>query len=161
SPNVAVGCSLSDVLENHVPPRFFLSPRAAQGILRRAEKRGRMLPSRLQAALESLAQMQGGDAKTITTSQSNGVIKGAICGPADMPQHYKHEGTCPDKDKPSPSACAKTPMESGKDTTQPTSRKARSPQLCRDAAECLQMDTQTASSEFSLETQARMDMTQE
>jgi site-specific DNA-cytosine methylase len=47
--------SLSDVLESRVPPRFFLSPRAARGILRRAEKRGRKLPPRLQAALEGLA----------------------------------------------------------------------------------------------------------
>src|SRR5262249_40226389 len=43
----AVECSLSAVLESEVPSRFFLSPRAAKGILRRAEKRGRMLPTRL------------------------------------------------------------------------------------------------------------------
>ena len=53
SPNAAVVCSLSDVLESHVPQRFFLSPRAAQGILRRAAKRGRTLPSRLLQALEA------------------------------------------------------------------------------------------------------------
>jgi hypothetical protein len=68
SPNVAEECSLSDVLESHVPQRFFLSPRAAAGILRRAEKRGRTLPARLQSALESLAIQQ--ETKTITTSQS-------------------------------------------------------------------------------------------
>src|ERR1700690_3097200 len=55
SPNVAVECSLSDVLESHVPQRFFLSPRAAAGILRRAEKRGRELPRRLAEALMALA----------------------------------------------------------------------------------------------------------
>jgi hypothetical protein len=58
SPNVAEECSLSDVLESHVPQRFFLSPKAAAGILRRAEKRGRMLPMPLQRALEGLARIQ-------------------------------------------------------------------------------------------------------
>jgi hypothetical protein len=72
SPNVAEECSLSDVLESHVPRRFFLSPRAAAGILRRAEKRGRTLPSRLQAALESLATRQGDGTKmTITSFQAS------------------------------------------------------------------------------------------
>jgi hypothetical protein len=61
-------CSLSDVLESHVPQRFFLSPRAARGILRRAEKRGRILPSQLQAALESLARADGWK-MTSTSSQ--------------------------------------------------------------------------------------------
>lgn len=56
SPRDAVECSLSDVLESRVPPRFFLSARAAAGILRRAAKRGRTLPSRLQHALEALAR---------------------------------------------------------------------------------------------------------
>lgn len=55
SPNVADVCSLSDVLESPVPQRFFLSARAAKGILRRAQKRGRILPTRLQKALEELA----------------------------------------------------------------------------------------------------------
>ncbi len=54
-PNAAVVSSLSDVLEAHVHPRFFLSPRAAAGILRRAEKRGRGLPESLQRSLEALA----------------------------------------------------------------------------------------------------------
>lgn len=47
--------SLPDVLEAIVPERFYLSQRAAAGILRRAEKRGRELPAHLQAALENLA----------------------------------------------------------------------------------------------------------
>jgi hypothetical protein len=48
--------SLADVLLERVPSRFFLSPRAAAGILRRAEKRGRELPAALQTALSALAQ---------------------------------------------------------------------------------------------------------
>lgn len=54
-PNDAVVSSLSDVLEAHVHPRFFLSRRAAQGILRRAAARGRALPPDLLASLVMLA----------------------------------------------------------------------------------------------------------
>ena len=43
--------SLRDVLEDSVAPKYFLSPRAAAGILRRAEKRGKKLPAQLHAAL--------------------------------------------------------------------------------------------------------------
>jgi hypothetical protein len=51
-PNDAAVCSLSQVLETtSIPQRFFLSPRACAGILRRAEKRGKELPPALQTAL--------------------------------------------------------------------------------------------------------------
>ena len=50
-----VSSSLADVLQDDVPSRYFLSPRAAAGILRRAEKRGRELPAHLAAALEAVA----------------------------------------------------------------------------------------------------------
>jgi hypothetical protein len=45
--------SLSDILEETqlVPQRFFLSPRACEGILRRAERRGKELPPMLEQAL--------------------------------------------------------------------------------------------------------------
>ncbi len=49
-------CSLSDILETgDVPQRYYLTARACQGILRRAEKRGKELPPMLKAALESVA----------------------------------------------------------------------------------------------------------
>ena len=52
-PSAAVVCSLSDTLETGaVPQRFYLSNRACQGILRRAEKRGKQLPPMLKQALE-------------------------------------------------------------------------------------------------------------
>lgn len=54
-PNDAAGCSLSLILEAQAPGRFFLSGRAAAGVLRRARKRGRALPRRLHDALEALA----------------------------------------------------------------------------------------------------------
>jgi hypothetical protein len=51
-PRDAAVCSLSDVLETgEVPQRFFLSPTACKGILRRAEKRGKKLPEALRRAL--------------------------------------------------------------------------------------------------------------
>ena len=51
-------CSLSDVLEETqaVPQRFFLSRKACEGILRRAERRGKTLPPMLLAALKSVAR---------------------------------------------------------------------------------------------------------
>jgi DNA (cytosine-5)-methyltransferase 1 len=55
SPNVAAVCSLSDVLEDLAPQKFFLSPKAAKGILRRAQKRGQALPTLLRQALEALS----------------------------------------------------------------------------------------------------------
>jgi hypothetical protein len=54
-PKDADVCSLSDTLETgNVPQRFFLSETACAGILRRAEKRGKVLPEQLQRALESV-----------------------------------------------------------------------------------------------------------
>ena len=54
-PSDAAVCSLSEVLETDVAQKYFLSPRAARGILRRAEKRGKALPPFLRSALEHLA----------------------------------------------------------------------------------------------------------
>ena len=56
-PKDAAVCSLSDTLETgDVPQRFFLSAKACQGILRRAEKRGKTLPEALHLALEAGSQ---------------------------------------------------------------------------------------------------------
>jgi hypothetical protein len=55
-PNDAAVCSLSQVLETSVHPRFFLSAKACEGILRRAEKRGKKLPEPLHNALSRVAQ---------------------------------------------------------------------------------------------------------
>jgi hypothetical protein len=61
----AASSSLADVLEETVAPRYFLSPKAAAGILRRAETRGRSLPSHLYRALETVA-------RTTTTDRQDG-----------------------------------------------------------------------------------------
>jgi hypothetical protein len=54
----AAAVSLSSVLEGEgsIPPKYYLSPKACQGILRRAEKRGKALPPMLEQALRSRAQ---------------------------------------------------------------------------------------------------------
>jgi hypothetical protein len=59
--------ALTEILEppQNVPAKYSLSARAAQGILRRAEKRGRALPSHLLAALEQVA-------RTTTTDRADG-----------------------------------------------------------------------------------------
>ncbi len=48
-------CSLAEILEPSVAQKFYLSPKACAGILRRAAKRGKELPPMLKAALEAVA----------------------------------------------------------------------------------------------------------
>ena len=55
-PSDGAACLLSDVLETGgVPQRFYLSPKACEGILRRAGRRGKSLPPMLDAALRAQA----------------------------------------------------------------------------------------------------------
>jgi hypothetical protein len=63
---------LAQVLEPTAPPRFFLSARAAAGILRRASKRGRTLPTELESALRSLSDgtLEGSDKAGTSTSSA-------------------------------------------------------------------------------------------
>jgi hypothetical protein len=56
-PNGAEESLLSQVLEQNPSEKYFLSAKAAQGILRRANKRGKQLPAPLQQALESTASL--------------------------------------------------------------------------------------------------------
>jgi len=59
SPSDGAECSssLSSILQspNDVPTRYYLSAKAAAGILRRANRRGKTLPEQLQRALEAIA----------------------------------------------------------------------------------------------------------
>jgi len=50
--------SLSEVLETDVAQKYYLSKKACQGILRRAEKRGKELPTVLKQALQEVANGQ-------------------------------------------------------------------------------------------------------
>ena len=51
SPKDAVGSSLSQILEDSPPSRYYLSRKACLGILRRASERGKKLPPQLKTAL--------------------------------------------------------------------------------------------------------------
>ncbi|MNM94296.1 hypothetical protein D3C81_1066940 [compost metagenome] len=58
SPSVAVVCFLWQVVETtSIPPRYFLSPVACAGILRRAMRRGKTLPPLLHRVLRQQATM--------------------------------------------------------------------------------------------------------
>lgn len=52
SPNAAVESTLSQILQVDAPEKYYLSARACEGILWRAERRGKPLPEMLQVALE-------------------------------------------------------------------------------------------------------------
>ncbi len=54
-PKGAVESSLSQILQDSVPSRYYLSRRACLGILRRAEERGKTLPPQLELALKMQA----------------------------------------------------------------------------------------------------------
>ena len=53
--------TLSQILQTRVPQRYYLSPKACLGILRRASVRGKELPPVLKAALERQASAEQED----------------------------------------------------------------------------------------------------
>lgn len=57
-PNAVEGSGLSQILEEDVPLKYYLSEKACLGILRRSEKRGQPLDPRLKAALQMQAMIQ-------------------------------------------------------------------------------------------------------
>ena len=61
APSDAVESSLLEVLETEVSPRYLLSPKACEGIMRRATRRGKTLPPALEKAL-----LQGCEGSEIT-----------------------------------------------------------------------------------------------
>ena len=56
-PNAENASSLSAILQANVPEKYYLSPRACRGILRRASERGKELPEVLRVALERQASV--------------------------------------------------------------------------------------------------------
>ena len=58
SPSVAVESTLSSILEVNVPETYYLSARACEGILRRADRRGKQLPAMLKTALEQMIERE-------------------------------------------------------------------------------------------------------
>ena len=66
SPSAAAESSLSQILQDSVPPKYYLSQNACRGILRRAAKRGKALPEKLKQALEiQSGQTAGADPRSI------------------------------------------------------------------------------------------------
>ena len=59
SPSVAVECFLSEILQVDAPEKYSLSAKACNGILRRAEKRGKVLPDMLRDALTEVVGSDG------------------------------------------------------------------------------------------------------
>ena len=57
-PSAAVESTLSSILEANVPQTYYLSARACEGILRRAERRGKELPPILKEALEQMIERE-------------------------------------------------------------------------------------------------------
>ena len=55
SPSGENASTLSQILQVQVPEKYYLSPKACQGILRRASARGKELPEVLRIALERQA----------------------------------------------------------------------------------------------------------
>lgn len=70
SRNAAAACSLSAVLIPNPASKYFLSAKAAAGILRRVERRGKTLPERLEKALRTLSEQRPDAATTSTTTPS-------------------------------------------------------------------------------------------
>ena len=56
-PNEENVSTLSQILEENVPEKYFLSPKACLGILNRAKRRGKELPDQLREALERQADL--------------------------------------------------------------------------------------------------------
>jgi hypothetical protein len=58
SPSAAVVSTLSSILEANAPEKYYLSAKACEGILRRAERRGKQLPEMLRTALVQMIERE-------------------------------------------------------------------------------------------------------
>ncbi len=83
SPSHAEGSTLLDVVETRpAQPQYYLSPNAAQGILRRADAQGRNLFPPLRRALETLASAQSSnDSDTAQLRHPAGIRAPTGAGP--------------------------------------------------------------------------------
>lgn len=54
SPSVERESTLLQILEPNAPEKYYLSRKACEGILRRAKRRGKILPDMLREALEEV-----------------------------------------------------------------------------------------------------------
>jgi hypothetical protein len=73
--NVVVESTLLDILETgDLPHKYFLSPLACRGIIRRAKNRDKELPPTLQHALEAAAGVEYHQAGGSTSSQQSPAV---------------------------------------------------------------------------------------
>lgn len=80
-PMVPVETKLSDILETNPDPKYNLSPKACQGILNRAARRGKELPEMLRAALERQAK-----AIPSETTMTDGLSGSSPCVSTPQPE---------------------------------------------------------------------------
>ena len=118
----AVRTTLTDILLPSAPPRFSLSARAAQGILRRASNRGRSLPPELEAALVTLSQQdQGSDSKPkATTSQAASPLVPRQDETSKVTPNSSQRSAWADEAK-EPEAVTTTPLGPSRDSSEATS----------------------------------------
>lgn len=73
-PNVENESTLSEILEDNVPEKYYLSPKACLGILRRAKNKGRKLPDNLRIALEQKVA-EGGEVLSLDFAHADSVVR--------------------------------------------------------------------------------------
>ena len=74
-PNVERESTLSEILEDNVPGKYSLSPKACLGILRRAKNKNRKLPDNLRIALEQKIAEQGGEIIGLAFAHADSVVR--------------------------------------------------------------------------------------
>lgn len=74
-PNVENESTLSEILEDNVPEKYYLSPKACLGILRRAKNKGRKLPDNLRIALEQKVAEGGGEVLGLDFAHADSVVR--------------------------------------------------------------------------------------
>ena len=73
-PSVENESTLSEILEDNVPEKYYLSPKACLGILRRAKNKGRKLPDNLRIALEQKVA-EGGEVLGLDFAHADSVAR--------------------------------------------------------------------------------------
>ena len=73
-PSVENESTLSEILEDNVPEKYYLSPKACLGILRRAKNKGRKLPGNLRIALEQKVA-EGGEVLGLDFAHADSVVR--------------------------------------------------------------------------------------
>ena len=64
-PSVVRESTLSQILQANAPEKYYLSARACEGILRRAERRGKVLPPMLKEALEETVSLSRNEPESL------------------------------------------------------------------------------------------------